>query len=321
LTTPEENALRTRRLGRTGLEVSEISFGAWQLGNVDDWGVMHDATAHRLVHEALDRGINLFDTAPNYAATNSERLLGEALAGRRHGVVLVSKFGHPPRGPKDFSLSAFWSSLEGSLRRLRTGHVDVLLLHNPPAAMLDGTDALWEALAQARQQGKIRHFGVSLDRADEIEATLDHTESEVVEMLFNILNQDVRRAFPRLRNNDCGAIVKVPLDSGWLSGKYDTSSRFSGVRSRWTRDQIAQRAELVSRLHWLTDEGTRLALQALAFVLSYDEVSCVIPGIRTRDQLVENLQAVGRTLSPSDRIALEALWDEFSDGGRIGLPW
>ena len=108
--------MRARSLGRTGLAVSEIGFGAWQLGNANDWGPMSDAAAHRLVKEAIDLGVTLFDTAPHYAATNSERLLGEALEGSRDDVVLVSKFGHRTTQAKDFRVQSLWSDLEGSLR-------------------------------------------------------------------------------------------------------------------------------------------------------------------------------------------------------------
>ena len=206
--------MQFRKLGHTGMEVSEISFGAWQLGSSNDWGSMDDGTAHSLVHDAIDCGINLFDTAPKYASTNSERLLGEALAGRRHHVVLVSKFGHRPEGPKDFSVDWFWESLDGSLRRLRTHYLDVLLLHNPDPAMYAGIDPLWDALEVARRRGKIRRYGASVDHAAEIEACLTNTRSEVLEVLFNIFHQDTRRAFPLVRRRKCGIIAKVPLDSG-----------------------------------------------------------------------------------------------------------
>lgn len=313
--------MRTRSLGTTGIEVSEIGFGAWQLGNARDWEGMSDSTARALVHAALDRGINLFDTAPNYAGTRSEQLLGDALAGRRHEVVLISKYGHPPDGPKDFSVDGFWKSLEGSLRRLRTDYLDGLLLHNPPRAMYDGTDPLWDALDAARAQGKIRHYGVSLDYAAEIESCLAHTRSEILEILFNIFHQDARRAFPLVRERGCGVIVKVPLDSGWLTGRFDAGSRFDGVRARWSADEIARRASLVDALRWLTADGSSLATKALAYVLSYDEVSSVIPGTRTMAQLDDNARAAGGRLGDGDRTRLEHFWDDFTNGGKDLLLW
>jgi aryl-alcohol dehydrogenase-like predicted oxidoreductase len=251
--------MQHRPLGRTGLEVSEISFGAWQLGNDDCWEGMDRATAQRLVHAALDGGINLFDTAPNYGGGESEELLGEALSGRRQDVVLVSKFGHRTDGGKDFDPGRFDDGLAASLQRLRTDHLDVLLLHNPPAQIYEGGHAIWDCLERAKDAGKIRHFGASLDFASEAEACVQNSGSEVLEIFFNILHQDVRRAFPLLRERGIGLIAKIPLDSGWLSGRYHAETRFEGVRSRWSRSEIEGRAALVEQLGWLTDDGSALS--------------------------------------------------------------
>ncbi|NNK37075.1 MAG: aldo/keto reductase [Xanthomonadales bacterium] len=313
--------MNRRQLGKTGLEVSEIGFGAWQLCNSDSWGGMDERTALRLVHEAVDGGINLFDTAPNYANTKSERILGEALQGRRDRVVLVSKFGHTPEGPKLFTVDWFWESLEASLGRLRTDYLDVLLLHNPPPEMFEGTDPLWSALEEARAQGKIRHYGASLDFAAEVESCVANTSSEVLEILFNVFHQDVRRSFDTIREQGIGTITKVPLDSGWLTGRFDASSRFEGIRARWSAEEIAQRAELVSGIRWLVEDGSELAHKAIGYLLAYDEVSCVIPGIRTIGQLNSNLAAANHRLSPADRSRLEAFWDDFTDNGSKLLPW
>jgi aryl-alcohol dehydrogenase-like predicted oxidoreductase len=313
--------MNKRLLGSTGLEVSEIGFGAWQLCNSDSWGGMDEQTAHRLIHEAIDGGINLFDTAPNYAETKSERILGKALQNKRDSVVLVSKFGHTPEGPKEFSVDWFWKSLDASLGRLRTDYLDVLLLHNPPEEIYAGTDPLWTAMEEARAQGKIRHYGASLDFAVEVESCLSNTSSEVLEVLFNVSHQDVRRSFAAVRQHEAGIIAKVPLDSGWLTGRFDANSRFEGIRARWSAKEITQRAELVSRIKWLVADGSELANKAVAYLLSYDEVSCVIPGTRTRQQLRSNLAATDYRLSPEEREKLEVFWDDLTNNGSRLLPW
>ena len=313
--------MNKRILGSTGLEVSEIGFGAWQLCNSDSWGGMDEQTALRLVDAAIAGGINLFDTAPNYAATRSERILGKALKNRRDKVVLVSKFGHTPAGPKEFSVDWFWKSLDASLDRLQTEYLDVLLLHNPPGELYAGTDPVWAALEEARVQGKIRHYGASLDFAAEVEDCLANTGSEVLEVLFNVFHQDVRRAFATVRERQAGIITKVPLDSGWLTGRFDADSRFEGIRSRWSAGEIAQRAELVAAIQWLVEDGSELAHKAIGYLLSYDEVSCVIPGIRTPQQLESNLAATNHRLSPDERERLEAFWDRFTANGAKLLPW
>ena len=313
--------MKRRVLGSTGLEVSEVGYGAWQLCNNDSWGGMDDKTALRLIDEALDGGINLFDTAPNYAHTHSERILGEALQGRRDRVVLVSKFGHTPEGPKLFTVDWFWKSLDASLGRLRTDYLDVLLLHNPPSEIYAGTDPLWAAMEAAQEQGKIRHFGTSLDFAAEIRDCLANTNSEVLEVLFNVFHQDVRRAFDSVRQHNAGVIAKVPLDSGWLTGRFDAQSRFEGIRARWNEEEIAQRAKLVSDIDWLVADGSELAHKAIGFLLSYDEVSCVIPGIRTRQQLESNLTAADCRVAPGEKAKLEAFWEQVTDDGSKLLPW
>lgn len=313
--------MNRRRLGSTGLDVSEVGFGGWQLCNDDSWGGMDDRTALRLIDQAIDGGINLFDTAPNYAHTNSERILGQALEHRRDEVVLVSKFGHTPAGPKEFSVTWFWESLEASLTRLRTDYLDVLLLHNPPGEMYAGTDPVWAAMAEARAQGKIRYYGASLDFASEARDCLSNTDSEVLEVLFNVFHQDIRHAFDTIRDRDAGVIVKVPLDSGWLTGRFDADSRFEGIRARWSEEEIARRAKLVSDIAWLTADGSELAHKAMAFLLSYDAVSCVIPGIRTPQQLDSNLAAAGVRLARGEKDRLEAFWDRLTENGSNLLPW
>ncbi len=313
--------MKVRQLGSTGLRVSEVGFGAWQLGNNDHWAGMDDAAAHALVAKALDNGVTLFDTAPNYAQANSERLLGEALQGKRDQVVLVSKFGHRSDETLDFSTHGFWTSLHGSLERLKTDHLDVILLHNPPPDFLSGNHEIWNVMRQAQAQGKIRFYGASVDYAHEIRQVLDTTDAHVLEILFNVLHQDARAAFDLVRDKNVGILTKVPLDSGWLTGRFTAESRFEGIRARWSREDIRRRAELVGQLDWLTADGAPLAEKALAYLLSYEEVSCIIPGMRTPGQLETNLSAAGQRLCTADRIRLEQFWDDFTKNGSERLPW
>lgn len=314
--------MNKRRLGQTGLEVSEVAFGAWQLGNYDQWGGMTDTEALNLVAAARDRGCNLFDTAPNYAKTNSERLLGQALKGQRDQVVIVSKFGHrPDDGALDFSAEWFWESLHQSLTRLQTDHLDVMLAHSPPLEVLNGNHEIWPAMREAQKQGKIRFYGASTDYAHEVSEVLDTTDAQVLELLFNVLHQDVRRSFEKVRDKDVGVITKVPLDSGWLSGKYHAASSFDGVRARWSPEDIAKRAKAVEAVTEIVGDHAPLAQQALAYLLSYDEVTAVIPGIRSMAQLESNFAAEGHRLSDDLKAKLESFWKELTDHGRSLLPW
>ena len=314
--------MQYRRLGKTNLQVSEVSFGTWQLGNYDHWGGMTDQVAHELVDEALAAGCNLFDTAPNYALTNSERLLGESLRGRRDDVVIVSKFGHrPDTHETDFSVEWFWESLHQSLRRLQTDYLDVFLAHSPPLHVLNGHHGIWQAMDEAKQQGKIRFFGASTDYHHEVDEVLTSTDSQVLELLFNALHQDVRLSFEQVRNNDVGILCKVPLDSGWLSGKYSSNSQFDGVRARWSKEEIRVRATAVETIKKIMPEDWPLAESALAYLLSYPEVSAVIPGIRSSSQLKDNFAAVGKTLDPDTVKEVEHFWESLTNHGEDLLPW
>ncbi|WP_411745375.1 aldo/keto reductase [Reinekea sp.] len=313
--------MNKRRLGKTNLQVSEVAFGAWQLGNYDQWGGMTDTDALNLVAKARDLGCNLFDTAPNYAKTNSERLLGEALGHQRKDVVLVSKFGHRPDGETDFSAQWFWQSLHGSLERLKTDYLDVILAHSPPKNVLNGEHEVWAAMAQAQQQGKIRYYGASVDYADDVRDVLNTSNAQVLELMFSVLHQDVRLAFDLVKEKDVGVITKVPLDSGWLSGKYTAASRFEGVRERWSVAEIEQRASAIDGLKAILPEGVPLTDQAIAYLLSYDEVSSVIPGMRSEQQLINNFRAIGQRLTPELKQQVEAFWLTLTKQGKQLLPW
>jgi aryl-alcohol dehydrogenase-like predicted oxidoreductase len=176
-------------------------------------------------------------------------------------------------------------------------------------------------LEQAREQGMIGHYGASLDFASEVEKCLANTNSEVFEILFNVFHQDVRRSFDSIREQGIGTIAKVPLDSGWLTGRFDARSRFEGIRARWSAEEISRRASLVSQINWLIADGSELAHKAIGYLLSYDEVSCVIPGIRTREQLASNLAAAACRVSSDERRKLETFWNEITDNGSNLIPW
>ncbi len=310
-----------RNLGKTGLQVSEVGFGAWQLGDSKAWGPLSESESCSLVHRALDMGCNLFDTAPNYSGSHSEQLLGKSLVGKRDNVVLVSKFGHTPEGEEDFSEEGMRDSLDASLKRLQTDYLDVLLLHSPSAEYHDGSHPIWDAMRQAQTEGKIRFYGASVDFAEAMQTVLDTSDAHVLEILFNILHQDTRRAFKSVREQNVGILTKVPLDSGWLTGKYRSDSRFTGVRDRWTEEQIRQRAELVDQLSWLTQDGVPLTQKAIGYLLAYPEVSSVIPGIRSLEQLEINQAAAQHVLTVDERKKLELFWDDFTNDGENLLPW
>jgi aryl-alcohol dehydrogenase-like predicted oxidoreductase len=311
--------MQKRTLGSTGIEVPVVGFGAWQLGNARDFGAMSEADAARLVHAAIDAGCNYFDTAPNYGLATSETLLGKALEGRRAKVVISSKCGHQSDGRTDYAAERIAESVEGSLRRLKTDFLDVLLLHNPPFEVLNGQSPHFDVFRKLRDQGKIRAYGASLDWAKEVRELVSTTDSQVIEILLNVFHQDPVQTFDLIREKQVGLIVKVPLDSGWLAGRYTAASRFGGVRTRWSPEVIRRRLDLVERVRFMTEDGSSMVQAALRFLLAWPEVSTVIPGVRNMDQLRENLSAADRAM-PTETVArLRALWkEELKDNP---LPW
>ena len=310
--------MKTRPYGNTGKIISEIGFGAWQLGNDLDWGQMADDEAIRMVHAALEEGVNFFDTAPNYGLGKSEDLLGKALQGRREQVVISTKFGHHADGHLDYSPDKIRRSLEDSLRRLQTDYVDSILLHNPPFEYLNGGAPHYEVLEQLKFEGKIGSYGASVDSSKEMLELMQTTKSATIEVMFNVLYQEPAMAFGMAQAKKIGLIIKVPLDSGWLSGKYTATSTFDDIRDRWSPETIRHRAELLDEISFITDQKTSMVQAALRFVLSYPEVSTVIPGVRDLKQLQENISASDTEMPEEYVKKLQMIWEKQIQNKPLG---
>jgi aryl-alcohol dehydrogenase-like predicted oxidoreductase len=302
--------MKNRNLGKTGIEVSEVGFGAWQLGNQRDWGSMTDEEAIYLVHQAMDMGCNFFDTAPNYGSGKSEELLGKAFKGKRERVVISSKCGHHSNDEQSFEPDKMILSVEESLRRLQTEYLDSLLLHNPPFSTLNGDSPQFDVLEKLKEQGKIRAYGASVDTGKEMDELINKTDSQIIEVMFNLFHQEPAAAMQSARKQGVGVIVKVPLDSGWLTGKYDATSTFSGIRSRWSEKEIQRRGKLVEEVRRILGEDTSMVQAALQYILSHDAVSTVIPGARNIQQLNQNISASEGSLPLKVMKELESMWDE-----------
>jgi aryl-alcohol dehydrogenase-like predicted oxidoreductase len=311
--------MKLRPFGNTGMNVSEIGLGAWQLAN-PDWGVDSNTDGLRIIQKSLEAGCNFFDTAPAYGGGRSEELLGEGLKSVRKDVILCTKFGHTAEGVTDFSTNAIRLSIEESMRRLQTDYLDIVLMHNPPREMMDGRVASqYEEFEKLKAEGKIRDYGVSLDWREEVEMVVDTTHSKALEVFFNAFYQEPLPAFRKAHSNGVAIIVKVPLDSGWLSGRYRGSHQFNDIRKRWPPEVVARRSELVEQFANLIPKGTSMAHAALQFILAQPQVSTIIPGAKNAEQALDNFAAADRQLSPEVVQSIHELWEReiMSDP----LPW
>lgn len=273
--------------------VSVIGFGAWQLGVNSGWKKVSEKDALNLVHKAMDLGVNFFDTAPVYGNGTSELRLGKAFKGKdRTKLVINSKFGRSYTGVVDFSASLIRPTIEGSLKRLGVDYIDSVIMHSPPFSLLDGNaNDHYEIFEALKKEGKIKAYGASIDTFEEIKLLLDTTGAEIIHLFYNILHQGGLKAADLIAEKKVGTVAKIPLDSGWLTGKYHKNSVFEGVRNRWSKEEIHIRASLIEKIKNLVGTEKPLATVALAFCLANDTIASVIPGSLTEKQLVENVKS------------------------------
>ena len=314
--------MRQRRLGRTNLQVSEVGFGAWAIGgnkHGHSYGPTDNTESLRAVARALDLGCTFFDTADLYGHGLSEKLLGQALEKHRHECVIATKVGSDfYHGPfrKNFDTDYIRFALEKSLERLRTDYIDIYQLHNPPLMMLE-RGAHYAVLDELKQEGKIRHYGVSVHDAYEGTMAIATGKPDVIQVAYSFLRQDPREdLFPFAQEHDIGLIIREPLANGMLTGKYTAATTFAegDMRTEWPPEFLAIQAKLVEKARFLTTPERTLAQAALRFVLDALAVSVVIPGIKTVEQAVANL-AVSEfaALTADEHATIQALLDDMLD--------
>jgi aryl-alcohol dehydrogenase-like predicted oxidoreductase len=296
-----------RRLGRTGLMVSEIGFGGWPIGG-QMWGSVEDEESLAALHGAFDLGINFFDTADVYGHGHSEELIGQTFASVRPHVLIATKVGldfyrGEPAKPR-FEPAYIRSALEKSLSRLRTDYIDLYQMHNPPQKLAKD-EAVWQTLSELRSEGKVRFYGVSARTANDARAYLRASEQDgepsrrfgdTLQVAFNLLDQDAaaKGVFVEAYRQDWGVVNRVPLASGMLTGKYGATHYWppTDFRAAWSRERLAEAVRKVEALRFLVKPPLETMTQAaLAFVLSQEAVATVITGAKTAPQVEENAAA------------------------------
>lgn len=314
--------VKRRSLGNTGLEISELGFGGWAIGG-NSYGDVADADSLAAIEFALDSGINFVDTADVYGKGHSEALIGRAVHSRRDQVMLATKAGWDFNHGSiraNFDRSYLLFALEDSLQRLKTDHVDLFQLHNPPVELAKD-HVLLEELRKWKKEGKIRFYGVSVHGPEEAMMWMNQSDVQTVQIAFHLLDQ---RAYPDClklaREKGCGIIAREPLACGMLTGKYapDTVFPKNDHRRRWPREKLASDFEKIEKIQDIEPRFPILDI-ALQFVLSFSEISTAIPGMKTVEQVKQNLKAIEENRLSRDSLAnlLRLYQDEPVFSGHI----
>ncbi len=294
--------MKYRRLGHTELHISVVGLGTWQFGG--EWGKdFSQDEVNGVCDAAREIGINFVDTAECYGDHLSEKFVGEALKRDRDKWIIASKFGHRFRGfldrDRDFSPAGVQKQLEDSLRSLQTEVIDLYQFHSGDNKQFD-TDELWTMLDKQKQAGKFRFLGISISSSKE-ETNTYQTEratqvgASVIQVVYNRLKREPEQTvFPLCRTQDLGVLARVPLASGFLSGKYHPGVQFptNDVRAKQDPDTLNHILEEVERIRRQeVPEGVSMASWALTWCLRDPVVTSVIPGCKTPEQVRQNAAA------------------------------
>jgi len=289
-----------RTLGRTRLSVGEIGFGAWAIGGNafgNSYGSTDDAESTRAIRRAFELGCDFFDTADVYGHGHSESLLGAALHDVRDQVFIATKVGgnfYDGDVHMDFTPAYLRFAVERSLERLRTDHIDLLQLHNPSINLIS-TKGTYEPLEEMKREGLIRFYGVSVHPPEEGVAAVQATMPDTVQIVYNLARREAEDTFlPTAQAAHVGVIAREPLANGFLAGRYDADSKWErgDIRSRMPRPYVAQLSALGQRVREMAEKSGMTASQlAVKFVLDRQEIACAIVGMKTVQQVEENLNS------------------------------
>ena len=316
-----------RLLGRTSWQISEMGFGAWGIGG-DAWGQTDDSEAIAALHKAIDLGVNFIDTADVYGDGHSEQLIAQVRKQRREPLYIATKAGrrlnpHTPEGYNRQNLTAF---VERSLRNLETETLDLLQLHCPPTPVYDNPE-VFAILDDLVKQGKIRYYGVSVEKVDEALKAITYPNVQSVQIIFNMFRlKPAQQFFAAAKARQVGIIVRVPLASGLLTGKFGPNSQFSAKDHRnynrhgesfdkgetFSGVDYDTGLKAVEELRPLVPAGMTMAEFALRWILMFPEVTTVIAGAKNPAQAEDNSKAaLLPPLDPPQMQQVEAIYDKY----------
>jgi aryl-alcohol dehydrogenase-like predicted oxidoreductase len=316
-----------RPLGRTGWNVSEVSFGAWAIGGA--WGDVSDDDSIRALRRAIDRGVNFIDTADVYGDGRSERLIAKVKTERpRDTIYVATKAGRrlPAQVADGYNRENLTAWIDRSLKNLGTDTIDLLQLHCPPTEVYYRPE-VFGILDDLVRAGKLRFYGVSVEKVEEALKAIEYPDVQTVQIIFNAFrHRPAERFLPLAKERRVGVLARVPLASGLLSGKmtrdatfaaddhrnfnrlgeaFDAGETFSGLGGHLD-DAFAA----VDELRALVPPGATLAQLALRWILMFDGVTCAIPGAKRPDQADQNVAAADLpALTDAQMAAIRAVYD------------
>lgn len=294
--------MKYRFLGNTGIKISEIGFGAWGIGGASDghaaYGVTDDRESIVALQTAFDEGVTFYDTSDLYGMGHSEELIGRVFQGKRNQVIIATKGGMMnSEGEQNFTCSYLLNALNKSLTRLGTEYVDLYQFHSPPITLFDKDANLMEFAENIVRSGKARVVGISARSPQEALIAIERYGFEAVQVNINLLDW---RAIDigllrRCQELGVGVIARTPLCFGFLTGRYSIEDVRdpNDHRARWSKEQLVSWISASSLFESIIQSGKNQTpgQNALRFCLSFPSVSSVIPGMLTRSQVLENIQA------------------------------
>lgn len=297
--------MNQRNFGREGIRVSEVGLGTWQIGG--SWGEISEDDALAILHEAAQNGVSCFDTADVYGGGRSESLIGRFLREKPGDIFVATKLGRSgqPGGDKNFTLDVMREHTEASLRRLGLETLDLTQLHCVPTEVLRQGE-VFDSLRALQVEGKIRHFGASVESMEEALICLEQDGLASLQIIFNIFRQKpIEELFEKAQQKGVALIVRLPLASGLLSGKFSKTTHFDAQDHRnFNRDGQAfnvgetfaglpfeKGVELADELKALVPAEMTMAQMALRWILDFPAVTTIIPGASRASQIASNVSA------------------------------
>ncbi len=319
--------MKFRKLGPTGMEISEISLGTWQVGG--KWGDPFDMkNAEKIIHKAIDMGINFIDTADVYGEGLSEKVVGKVVKERNEKVYVATKSGRrlQPFNADTFNAENIEKFIDKSLKNTGLEKLDLLQLHCPPPAVYDNQE-IFEMLDKVKQKGKILHYGSSVETIDEAFKAMQYPGVETIQIIFNMFRlKPIEDLFKKTDTNKVGFIIRVPLASGLLSGKFTKDTQFSKKDHRtfnrgglffdkgetFSGIDYEKGLEAVEELKELFGTKDILYQYAIKWILMFKEISCVIPGASRIEQVEGNLGSMElNDLTPEQMMGVEGIYNKY----------